>query len=229
MAMGGVASFVEGETVIGEDEGGQESPGAGVVLHQAKEHQWYNFLDKSVGISSLFEITSESWLDNILQIVETHHPLHVPGVEGLLIPSKTRGHVLKLIGGNTALVRWEAVTFSLMDIGNSFYFQEVGVNWQIERSLWVVEVICAVIKKLYPSSGGAAMMSMGVSILAMMLKCAPSHVAAVALKTNIFEMTLKTSMFDVGNDGLSSGSWFLSGKLAKMLLIDSELNDYESH
>ncbi|XP_058002713.1 uncharacterized protein LOC110643732 isoform X2 [Hevea brasiliensis] len=242
------------------------------LLSSLSEGSWptecvYNFLDKSVGISSLFEITSESWLDNILQIVETHHPLHVPGVEGLLIPSKTRGHVLKLIGGNTALVRWEftqsgllilllrlareqymesneevfltldllsrmvsfnmAVTFSLMDIGNSFYFQEVGVNWQIERSLWVVEVICAVIKKLYPSSGGAAMMSMGVSILAMMLKCAPSHVAAVALKTNIFEMTLKTSMFDVGNDGLSSGSWFLSGKLAKMLLIDSELNDYE--
>ncbi|XP_021609697.1 uncharacterized protein LOC110613074 isoform X3 [Manihot esculenta] len=228
----------------------------------------YNFLDKSVGISSLFEITNECWLDNVLQIVETNHPLHVPGVEGLLIPSKTRGHVLKVIGGNTALVRWEymqsgllilllrlaqeqyvesneeiflildllsrmvsfnaAVTFSLMDIGNSLSIKEFGTNMLVERSLWVVEIICAVVKRLSPSSGGAALMSMGVNILAKMMKCAPSHVAAVALKTNIFEMALKSSMFDVGKDGLSSGSWFLSGKLAKMLLIDSELNDYEN-
>ncbi len=34
--MGGVASFVEGETVIGEDEGGQESPGADVILVSSK-------------------------------------------------------------------------------------------------------------------------------------------------------------------------------------------------
>ncbi|GMY05519.1 nucleoporin like [Fagus crenata] len=67
----------------------------------------YNFLDKSVGISSLFEINSDSLVDNISQIVETHLPVHVPGVEGLFIPSKTRAHVLKVIGGNTALVRWE--------------------------------------------------------------------------------------------------------------------------
>ena len=35
--------------------------------------------------------------------------MHVPGVEGLFIPSKTRGHVLKVLGGNTALVRWEVI------------------------------------------------------------------------------------------------------------------------
>ena len=66
----------------------------------------YNFLDKSVGISSLVDITSASFLDDISQIVETPVPLHVPGVEGLVIPSQTRGHVLKVFG-NTALVRWE--------------------------------------------------------------------------------------------------------------------------
>ena len=48
-------------------------------------------------------------MDNISQNVETHLPVHVPGVEGLFIPSKTRGHVLKVIGGNTALVRWEVI------------------------------------------------------------------------------------------------------------------------
>lgn len=46
-------------------------------------------------------------MDNASQIVETQQPLSVPGIEGFLIPSKTRGHVLKLIDGNTALVRWE--------------------------------------------------------------------------------------------------------------------------
>lgn len=58
-------------------------------------------------MSSLFEITSESLVDNISQTVETQVPLHVPGVESLVIPSKTRGHVLRVIGGNTVLVRWE--------------------------------------------------------------------------------------------------------------------------
>eukprot|EP00257_Ricinus_communis_P020943 XP_015580313.1 uncharacterized protein LOC8265348 isoform X1 [Ricinus communis] len=231
----------------------------------------FNFLDKSVGISSLFEITSESLVDNISQIVETNLLLHVPGVEGLFIPNKTRGHVLKVIGGNTAIVRWEykqsgllilllrlaqelylesnddvfltldllsrmvsfstAVTFSLMDLGNSFYFQDAGMNRQMERNSWVVDIICAVIKNLSPTSAGAAVMSMGVSILAKMLKCSPSHVAAAALKSNIFEMTLKTSMYDVGYDGIPSnirGSWMLPGKLAKMLLIDCEQNDFEN-
>lgn len=67
----------------------------------------YNFLDKSVGISSLIEINNDSFGDGISQIVETHLPLHVSGFEGLVIPSKTRGHVLRFVGGNTALVRWE--------------------------------------------------------------------------------------------------------------------------
>lgn len=69
----------------------------------------YNFLDKSVGISTLFEVTNDSLLNNISEIVETRLALHVPGVEGLLIPSRTRGHVLKIVGGSTALVRWEVI------------------------------------------------------------------------------------------------------------------------
>ncbi|GMP64171.1 hypothetical protein CsSME_00025565 [Camellia sinensis var. sinensis] len=42
-------------------------------------------------------------------IVETRLPLYIPGVEGLLIPSNTRGHILKVVDGNTALIRWEEV------------------------------------------------------------------------------------------------------------------------
>lgn len=46
-------------------------------------------------------------VDRVSQIVETQLPLCVPGLEGLLIPIGTRGHVLKMIDGKTALVRWE--------------------------------------------------------------------------------------------------------------------------
>lgn len=44
-----------------------------------------------------------------MQIVETHLPINIPGIEGLFIPGKTRGHILKVIGGDTALVRWEVI------------------------------------------------------------------------------------------------------------------------
>lgn len=224
----------------------------------------YNFLDKSVGISTLFEITSESLVDGISQIVETRLPFHVPGVEGLLIPSKTRGQVLKVFGGNTALVRWEynqsavvvlllrlaqeqypessaeallildlfsrmvsfntAVRFALMDIGNSLYAQGAASNRPMEKNMWMVEIICTLIRDLSPSSSSAAIMSMGVDILAKMLKCSPSLVAAAALKANIFDSASRGSIFDNGSNGSSSG-WLLSGKLAKMLLIDCDQND----
>ncbi|KAK3195082.1 hypothetical protein Dsin_026392 [Dipteronia sinensis] len=226
----------------------------------------YNFLDRSVGISTLFEITSDSVVDGISQIVETLHPLHVPGVDGLLIPSKTRGHVLKVLGGNTALVRWEytqsavlvlllrlaqerypdssgealltldllsrmvssgmATCFALMGVGNSFYVQETSLNGHMEKNVWMVEIICTLIRNLSPNSSSAAAMSMGVNILAKMLKCSPTCVSAVALKANIFDVASMDGIFDVSCNGSSSG-WFLSGKLAKMLLVDCEQNDYD--
>lgn len=55
----------------------------------------------------MFEISSGYVVDRVSQIVETQLPLCVPGLEGLLIPIGTRGHVLKMIDGKTALVRWE--------------------------------------------------------------------------------------------------------------------------
>ncbi|KAM1863177.1 hypothetical protein ACFX14_003556 [Malus domestica] len=85
----------------------------------------YNFLDKSLGISSLVEING-SFGEDRSQIVETHLPLHVPGFEGLVIPSKTCGHILRLVSGNTALVRWEytqsGVLVLLMHLSQELYF-----------------------------------------------------------------------------------------------------------
>ncbi|XP_068319401.1 uncharacterized protein [Pyrus communis] len=218
----------------------------------------YNFLDKSAGISSLVQINNGSVGEDMSQIVETHLPLHVPGFEGLVIPSKTCGHVLRLVSGNAALVRWEykqsgvlvllmrlsqelyfdrndeallildlfrrmvtfntAVCFALMDIGSSSHFQSTGMGGQIESNMRLVEIICTLVRKLSPTSGGAALMSVGINILAKMLRCSPSRVSELALKANIFD-------FSNGRNDPSSGSWFLSGKLAKMLLIDCEQND----
>lgn len=229
----------------------------------------YNFLDKSVGISTLFEISSNSLVDSISQIVETQLPLHVPGVEGLFIPSKTRGHILKVNGGNTALVRWEhaesglfvlllrlaqdlyldsneeilltldllcrlvsfnmAVCFALMGSDNSLSVQATHMNGQMEKSRWcrvnLVEIICNLVGRLSSNCNSAVLLSMSIKIIAKMLKCSPSLVTAVALKENVFDVSLKTNILDVGFSGLSSGSQLLSGKLAKMLLIDSEQND----
>lgn len=67
----------------------------------------YNFLDRSVGISSLFEISSNLQADDVSHIVEAQQAVQVPGIEGLFVPSGTRGCVLKVVGENTALVRWE--------------------------------------------------------------------------------------------------------------------------
>ncbi|KAE9620270.1 hypothetical protein Lalb_Chr01g0001341 [Lupinus albus] len=225
----------------------------------------YNFLDRSVGISSLFEITSDSQIDDVSHKVEARHAVLVPGVEGLFIPAGTRGHVLKVIGDNTALVRWEyapsgvfvlllrlaqdsylkskedvaftldllsrlvsfntAVCFSVLDISNSFQFHAIGLmNERVENSVWVIEIICNLIKNLPQNSCGAALMSMAVKILETMLICSPSNVTAVTLNANPFDITLQTSAFSVDSSGLSSGSWLLSGKLARMLLIDCEQN-----
>ncbi|XP_059647512.1 uncharacterized protein LOC132293878 [Cornus florida] len=227
----------------------------------------YSYLDKSVGISTLLEMNSDSLVDNISQIVEADLPFHVPGVEGLFIPSRTRGHVLKVIDGNTALVRWEytqsgvlvlllrlgqelylenteevlvtldllsrlvsfnmAICYTLMEIGNSSHVEASETSVNTEKNVWVnlVEIVCNLVKKLSPSCSGAVLMSMGVTILAKMLKCSPSQVTRTALRANIFDVALGMNPFNFSCDGFSSASWLLSGRLARMLVIDCEHND----
>ncbi|KAL4585015.1 hypothetical protein LXL04_009628 [Taraxacum kok-saghyz] len=249
------------------------------LLSALSEGPWpaecvYKFLHNSVGLSTLVDLRVNLEYDSNSRIVETRLPMSVPGLEGLQIPSNTRGHVLKFINDNTALVRWEVnikcflvftfyylgtytqsgvmvlllhvaqemypdgseevlatlslfsrlvsfnkdVCYSLMNIGDSFHDKDItGFN--------VAEIICTLIKNLSPKCSGALMMSMGVNILAMMLNCCPSVVIPTVLKTNIFDVSLKMNPFNNGSDGLSSGSWLLSGRLAKLLLIDCEHND----
>ncbi|KAG4985011.1 hypothetical protein JHK86_032702 [Glycine max] len=198
----------------------------------------YNFLNRSVGISSLFEISSD------LEVVEAQQAVQVPGVEGFFIPAGTRGSVLRVVGENTALVRWEyspsgmfvlllhlaqemylnskdgvvytldllsrlvsfntGVCFAVMDISNSLLFHDVGLmDEQVEKRVWVVDIICNLVKNLTLNSCGAALMSMGVKILGIMLICSPANVAATTLNANLFDITLQTPTFNVGSNGLS--------------------------
>lgn len=224
----------------------------------------YTFLDKFVGISTVFEINRDTLLGNMSQMVESHLPLHVPQVEGFIIPSRTRGHVVKMVDGNTALVRWEhtqsgvfilllrlaqslyfdcdrevivtldllnrmmsfnqATCFALMDLGNSMNARETHITGQMQK-IDLVEIICNLVRNLSSNPSNARVMSLVILILAKMLKCSPSHVTAVALKSNVFDLSLKTNSFDVGGTSSSSDSWLLSGRLAKMLFLDSEQND----
>ncbi|XP_017258211.1 uncharacterized protein LOC108227529 isoform X3 [Daucus carota subsp. sativus] len=224
----------------------------------------YNFLEKSVGLSSLFEISRGSVVNSASSFVETQRPLCVPGLEGFLIPSKTRGRILKLIDGNTSLVRWECkqsgVDVLLLRLAQKIYLDDTEevlvifdllcrlvtfslaacyalistgvtsaegagpVNGNLHK-VNVLKLICATVKNLTPTSNGAIMMSMGVIILTKMLSCSPSHVSTIALKANIFDVAFNTNPLGVGSNGLSSGSWLLSGRLAKMILIDCEQNE----
>ncbi|CAL9124572.1 unnamed protein product [Musa textilis] len=67
----------------------------------------YNYLDKMSGITTLFEISGGYGDKTVSDIIETHHPVEVPGVEGLWIPSGTLGRILKVLAPNIAFVYWE--------------------------------------------------------------------------------------------------------------------------
>ncbi|KAH9623965.1 hypothetical protein KSS87_021079 [Heliosperma pusillum] len=228
----------------------------------------YNFMEKSVGISSIVNMGSDI-VEGESQIVETQLPLQVPGVEGLFIPSKTLGRVLRIIDSKTAVVRWEykqsgvlvlllrlaqvleldgseevvvildlfnrlasfnmAVCFSLMNIGKPLLLQtnydDSQMGSHICCTIDMVEILCNLVRSLLPCRASTFAMSMGINILAKMMKCSPSHVSKAVMKTNIFDLSLKTTIFSDQNDGLSSSaSWLLSGRLAKLLSTDCEHN-----
>ncbi|KAG2239471.1 hypothetical protein Bca52824_091717 [Brassica carinata] len=207
----------------------------------------YNFLDKSVGISTSFDITSDSLVDEASQLVETSQPLQIPGLEGLVIPSNTYSlsgatvliiHLANVLyTGNSReafvileLVRRmvtfnKAVCFSLLNISHFFHENESYMNEKLESDVRVVDIICNSVRSLTFDSSGAALMAMAIDILAKLLRCSPSVVAPMVLKKNIFDMTSGSGIQDSGYNISLSGSWSLSGKLAKMILIDCEKND----
>ncbi|KAK1374984.1 hypothetical protein POM88_031177 [Heracleum sosnowskyi] len=75
--------------------------------------------------------------------VDCFNTLRVPGLEGFLIPSKTRGHILKLIDGNTALVRWECtqsgVAVLLLRLAQKIYLDSN------EEVLVIFDLLCRLV------------------------------------------------------------------------------------
>ncbi|XP_031379573.1 uncharacterized protein LOC116194815 isoform X2 [Punica granatum] len=193
----------------------------------------YNFLDKSVGISSLFEITDDSLLDGTSQIVETRLPLHVPGVESLQIPSKTRGHVLRVVGRNVALVRWEygisGVFVLLLRLAQQLYINRNEEVFHIldlfNRMVSFNTGLCFSLMNLNTSlyvQSTFLNVQTGQNMWVVEVIC--------SLFRNLYPSSANAALISMGINFLAKMlkcSWFLSGKLAKMLLIDCEHNDYD--
>lgn len=66
------------------------------------------------GITTLIEFPSGYVGKNIFDTVETHHPIVIPGVEGLMIPSGSCGCILKVVTPNIGFIRWEASCIFLL-------------------------------------------------------------------------------------------------------------------
>ncbi|KAI4976566.1 hypothetical protein ZWY2020_050173 [Hordeum vulgare] len=68
----------------------------------------YNYLERMNGLTTLYA-TPGSVPDsvNYCDQIEIHHPISIPGMEGITLPRGTRGYILKILEDNAALVRWE--------------------------------------------------------------------------------------------------------------------------
>ncbi|KAL8137142.1 hypothetical protein V2J09_003143 [Rumex salicifolius] len=109
------------------------------------------------------------------------------------------------------------VCFSLMNAGKVLHFSGAYEDSH-DSNIWidVVEVLCNLVRNASSNPKNLPVMSTGVGILA---KISPSYASGIVLKKNIFD-ALQTSIFNLENNGFSSGTWILSGRLAKMMLID---------
>lgn len=46
--------------------------------------------------------------------IENHHPISIPGIEGIRIPSGSHGYIIKILEEDAALVRWEVKIFFIL-------------------------------------------------------------------------------------------------------------------
>ncbi|KQJ96095.1 uncharacterized protein LOC100837705 isoform X4 [Brachypodium distachyon] len=68
----------------------------------------YNYLERINGVTTLYAIPSGvpdsvKYCDQI----EIHHPMNIPGMEGIILPCGTHGYILRVLQDDVALVRWE--------------------------------------------------------------------------------------------------------------------------
>lgn len=94
----------------------------------------YNYLEKMSGITLLSEIPCGFQMVNSNDIIESQNHIDIPTVEGIVIPSGTYGRILRIIGPNTALVRWEfahsglfLLLLRLAQKSDSFSYEEASI------------------------------------------------------------------------------------------------------
>ncbi|CAA7391364.1 unnamed protein product [Spirodela intermedia] len=109
------------------------------------------------------------------------------------------------------------ICFALMEISHSSILQSAQLKADMDTTsrIDLVKVICSLAMKLVRGVGSAELVSLCINILGEMLKCSPSYVVELILRANIFGRSY---------NGPSSGPWFLSGGLAKMVLAECEQN-----
>ncbi|KAF9617343.1 hypothetical protein IFM89_035324 [Coptis chinensis] len=111
---------------------------------------------------------------NISQTIVTQ-ALHVPEVEDLLIPSQTRGHVVKVCGRSTVLVRWEyrqsEVFVLLLRLARDLYLNHY------EETHLILDLLCRLVSsnKIFCAVGG----QLEDEVLLMALSCYCGAVLAV--------------------------------------------------
>lgn len=64
-------------------------------------------MDNLSGVTFSYVIPNALNGVNVYEIIETPHVLHIPGLDGVIIPRNTRGQVIKLIDEKTVIVRWQ--------------------------------------------------------------------------------------------------------------------------
>ncbi|KAJ0962473.1 hypothetical protein J5N97_030301 [Dioscorea zingiberensis] len=112
-----------------------------------------------------------------------------------------------------------AVTSALLNIEFLFPAQVDQIGGVVDKftRIDMVEIICSLILNLAHDVSNAVSVSICIKILALMLKCAPSHVIEVASRMHIF---------GTENTGTSSVLGLLSGGFARMLLADYVREDF---
>lgn len=63
------------------------------------------------GITTLYQMPSGTGDARNKDVVRLSFPIAVPGVESMVIPSGTRGFILRAVDENLVLVHWEVISY----------------------------------------------------------------------------------------------------------------------
>jgi nuclear pore complex protein Nup188 len=66
------------------------------------------------GVTTIYTIPSVADGVDYGHQIESHHPVSIPGIEGITLPRGTHGYILKVLREDTVLVRWEVTIFFVL-------------------------------------------------------------------------------------------------------------------